>query len=105
MNDPDGPIARYLWPLLASVAGAITALSFRPWDGMNRGEICMALFVGASFAYFVSPIALGLVFGSGPIDAKTLGGFYYIMASGSNALIPMAVRWLGRVFGTKEAEK
>ncbi len=98
--------ARWLWPLLASVAGAITALSFRPWRGLSRGEVLMALFVGASFAFFVSPLVLELVFGKGPIEPRKLGAIYYVMATGSNALIPAAVKWLGlRTFGKTDEPK
>lgn len=92
--------SRWLWPLLASAAGAITALSFRPWRDMTFPQICMALFVGASFAFFVSPVILNVIFGKGPVDARQLGAVYYVMATGSNALIPAAVKWLGlKTFG------
>lgn len=102
----DGPLMRYLWPALASLAGAITALSFRPFKRMSRAEIFMAIFVGASFAWFVSPWVNQLLFGRGPTDIRVLGGVFYLMASGSNVLIPFAIKWLGRVFvsGTGETE-
>ena len=105
MND-DGIYTRFLWPLLASAAGAITALSFRPWRDMTPAQIVMALFVGASFAFFVSPLILNLIFGKGPVDARQLGAVYYVMATGSNALIPAAVKWLGlRAFGKTDDHK
>ncbi len=102
MSD-DGLLARWLWPLLASVAGAITALSFRPWKTLSPVEVGMALFVGASFAFFVSPVVIHLLYGKGPVDPRQLGGIYYVMATGSNALIPAAVKWLSvRTFGKPE---
>lgn len=90
---------RILYPVAASLAGAITALSFRPWQSMSKGQITMALFIGVSFAIFFGPWAIHLLFGDGPGDPRLQAGAYYLMASGSNALIPMAVKWLARAFG------
>lgn len=97
--DGGGPLERWLWPAVASLAGAVTALSFRPFKSMSKGEIFMALFVGASFAWFVSPWVNQAIFGDGPTDVRVLGGVFYLMASGSNILIPFAIKWLGRMFG------
>src|SRR5687768_2670867 len=93
----------WAWILLASFAGALTALSFRPFKDMTRGEIAIALTVGASFAIFVGPWVASMLFGEGPVDIRILGGLFYLLASGSNILIPMAVKWLGRVFGSNAA--
>lgn len=98
----DHHILRVVWPLLAAVAGAITALSFRPFTAMTRVEIVMALFVGTFFAVFVGPWVAQRLFGTGPVDLRVLGGVFYLLASGSNVLIPPAVRWLGRIAGMKE---
>ena len=95
----DHPLARLLWPFLAAIAGAITALSFRPFRNMTKGEISLALFVGFSFALFVAPLTAKLMFGDGPIDIRIMGGLFYLMASGSNILIPLAVRKLSAFFG------
>lgn len=96
---------RVLYPVVASLAGAVTALSFRPFKGMTKGEIGMALFVGASFAIFFGPWANHILFGDGLSDPRLQAGVYYLLASGSNALIPMAVKWLGRAFGFKQEDK
>jgi hypothetical protein len=100
----DNPLMRWLWPLLASLAGAVTALSFRPFKKMSGIEIAMALFVGASFAWFVSPWVNHMIFGNGPTDIRVLGGVFYLMASGSNILIPFAIKWFSKVFGTQKEE-
>jgi hypothetical protein len=92
---------RLLFPIVASVAGAITALSFRPFKDMTKGQAVLAVFVGFSFAYFMGPFVVRVVLGESH-DARLQGGIYYLMASGSNALIPLAVKWLGRVFGLQE---
>ena len=100
----DNPLMRWLWPLLASLAGAITALSFRPYAKMTPVDIIMALFVGSSFAWFVSPWVNHLIFGSGPTDIRILGGVFYLMASGSNILIPVMVRRLRKLVGAQSME-
>ena len=91
MND-DGEAARLLWSLLSSIAGAITSLSFQAWRSMTPREVLMALFVGASFAFFVGPIVLVEI-----EDPRIAGGVLYLMATGSNVLIPRAVRALSGV--------
>lgn len=96
------PWTLYLWGVLASLAGALTALSVRPFQSMSRGEIVVALTVGASFALFVGPWVAAIIFGEGPTDIRVLGGVLYLLASGSNILIPKAVKWLGRFFGVTD---
>lgn len=100
----ENPLLRWLWPLLASLAGAVTALSFRPFKQMSVTDIAMALFVGSTFAWFVSPWVNHMIFGKGPTDIRILGGVFYLMASGSNILIPFAVRRIKKVLGTEIAE-
>lgn len=102
MIDGDNPLSRHLWAFLAACAGAITALSFRPFRDMSKWEVTLALFVGASFAIFVGPWAAHLTFGEGPIDIRILGGLFYLLASGSNILIPVAVKKLTQVVGGKD---
>lgn len=99
----DGPYYRLAWLALASLAGAITALSFRPFKDMTRLEIVIALFVGFSFAVFVGPWAVKAAFGSEQVDLRVAGGMFYLMASGSNILVPLAVRKFGDLFGVKAA--
>ena len=100
----DSPLLRLLWPLLASLAGAITALSFRPYRNMKVIEITMSLIVGTSFATFVGPLAAVWIFGNGPVDIRMLGATFYLMASGSNVLIPLAIRKLSSFLGTEAAK-
>lgn len=104
MPDSNHPFTGFIWPLLASLAGALTALSFRPFKDMTRSEITLAMAVGTSFAMFVGPLAAWWIFGTGPVDFRIFGGVLYLMASGSNILIPLAVRKLGQLFGVKNEE-
>ena len=94
-------LAEWTWGVLASLGGALTALSFRPFKNMSRGEIFLALAVGTSFAMFVGPLAASWIFGEGPVDYRIFGGILYLMASGSNILIPLAVKKLSGFFGAE----
>lgn len=100
----DNPVFRWLWPLLASLAGAVTALSFRPFKRMAPTDIFMALFVGTTFAWFVAPWVAHAAFGFTPPSIRVVGAVYYLMASGSNILIPFAIRRLKTVFGAQPSE-
>jgi hypothetical protein len=99
-TDHDGPVMRLVWPTLAALAGAVTALSFRPYKKLTPIEIIISLTVGTSFSVFVGPWVAVWVFGTGPVDIRLLGGLFYLMASGSNILIPIMVRKLAQMFGT-----
>lgn len=90
----DSNVQRLIWGLIGSVAGAITALSFQSWKNMTRTEISLSLFVAASFAFFVSPLIFRNIH-----DVQVAGGIFYLMATGSNVLIPKAVRWISGAFG------
>lgn len=94
MPDDSSPFSQFVWTILAALAGALTALSYRPFRGMNALDIALALFVGASFAIFAGPWFVKIILGSGPQDARMVGALYYGLASGSNVLIPAFVRWL-----------
>jgi hypothetical protein len=95
----DNPLLRTAYVGMAAIAGAVTALAFQKWKEMTPTEIVLTLVVGASFAIFVVPLILHLAFGLNETDIRTIAGITYISASGSNTLIPLAIRWLGRVFG------
>ncbi len=84
---------RLIWSLLSSVAGAITSLSFQAWKNMSLPEILMSLFVAASFAFFVGPLVLKSV-----DDLRTSGAILYLLATGSNVLIPRAVKWMSNAW-------
>lgn len=95
------PMTQWLWIVLASLAGALTALSFRPFKDMSRIEIVLALFVGFSFAIFVGPWVVHWYFGTAQPDIRVTGAFFYLMASGSNALVPFFIRKMSNVIGSE----
>lgn len=99
MSDHSTEMNRLLWSLISSVAGAITSLSFQSWKNMTKAEVAMSLFVAASFAFFVGPLVLDNI-----KDARAAGGVIYLMATGSNVLIPWAVKQVGKLFGNGASE-
>ena len=46
------PFSSVAYTIMAALAGAVTALAFRPWKKMTGLEIALTLFVGFSFAIF-----------------------------------------------------
>lgn len=95
------PVTTIIWSLLASLAGAVTALSYRPFQHMTKCEISIAIIVGTSFAIFVGPLVALLMFRGNQPDMRIMGGVLYLMASGSNILIPLGVRKISTFFGGK----
>lgn len=104
MTDNTGGYFPHIWALVSSVAGAVTSLSFQQWEGLSRGKILMSLIVATSFGFFVSPIVLTSI-----KDVKVGGAVIWLMAAGSNILIPRAVKLMSglmdRMFGTNTETK
>lgn len=99
----DDPTMPQVYVIIAALTGAITALSFMRWKEMSRVEILLTLGVGASFAIFVTPWIAHSLLGIPTSNSQALAALTWVSASGSNILIPMAIRWLGRAFGQGEA--
>lgn len=97
----ENPYAIWLYTILASFAGALTALASRPFVNMRASEIALSLVIGGSFAIFVGPWVVTMIFGQAPVDTKIVGAVYYLMASGSNVLIPIAIRRIGGAIGAE----
>lgn len=95
------PMVRHGYLLMAAVAGSVTALSFKQWKTMTAVEIALTLFVGASFAIFVTPLMAEWMAIDSP---RGVAALTYITASGSNVLIPVAIRWLKRIFPSDKEE-
>lgn len=99
MNDHSGGLYPEIWAVIASGAGAVTSLSFQQWEGMSPTKIVLSLLVAAGFGFFVSPLVLLKI-----KDPQIGGAVIFLMAAGSNVLIPRCVKGvsglLDRVFGT-----
>ncbi len=91
-------IKQFVWLCLAALAGAITALSYRPFDQMSRAQIFFSVFVGASFAIFVGPWVVGK-FSPDTNDLRWTGACYYLLATGANTLIPLMVKKVSAMVG------
>ena len=96
--DEQGYIAK-AYIAMAAIAGAITALAFRPWQKMTKGEIFLTLFVGFSFALFVTPWIAESVFGIAYNNLRVIAAITYVFASGSNILLPVIIRSFSRALG------
>lgn len=99
------PWLRDVWTGLAALAGGVTALSFREWRQMRTSEILMTVFVGVSFAIFVAPWVAHNLFGIGPNDTRAVAAVVYVMASGSNILVPVLIERFRRAFGANGVQK
>jgi hypothetical protein len=89
---------------MAALAGAITALAFVKWKELSRGEILLTLVAGFSFAVFVTPWVAETFFGVEPTNVRALAAMTYIFGSGSNILLPLLIRSIGRVFTVNGSE-
>jgi hypothetical protein len=94
--EQENPLMRATYLLMASVAGAITALSIRPFRGMTRTEVTLAIFIGSAAAIFLGPIVVRAILGPHP-DMQLQAGIFYIIATGNNAFVPAAVKWTLRM--------
>ncbi len=99
MPEDTSPLAQFTWTVMAALAGALTALSYRPFDEMTRAQIFFSVFVGATFAIFVGPWVVKLIFGTGPVDPRVTGALYYLLATGANVFVPLLVRKLSGLLG------
>lgn len=102
--DHNDPILRMVYTLMAAIAGAVTALAFMRWKDMGTTEIGLTLFVGASFAIFVTPWVAHIVFGVNQGDIRTVAALTYVTASGSNVLLPTLIRKLNKLLGAEEGQ-
>lgn len=96
---------RFGYIAMAALAGAITALAFTRWRTLSRTEIALTLVAGFSFAVFVTPWVAESFFGIASTNVRAIAALTYIFGSGSNILLPMLIRWVGRAFGNSEPGK
>lgn len=103
--DFDSALNRLLYTLLGAFAGAITALAFMKWKEMSKIEIALTVFVGFSFAVFVTPWLAQMVFGVADTDIRVMAGLTYVSASASNTLLPKLIRKVSKLTGPDEEVK
>lgn len=93
----------WLWIILASLAGSVTSIAFRPYKEMSWKDIVLAFIVSSTFAIFVGSAIAEYVavklFGKGPINLKAYGAVMWFMAAAAYFIIPVlfarAKRWVG----------
>lgn len=88
------PGIQYVYGVIGSIAGGISSLTVSGWKNKSRTEVWLSIFVAATFSFFVAPLMF-----AGWMDTRAAGGIFYLMATGSNVLIPPSVRWLRRLAG------
>jgi hypothetical protein len=91
MNDD---MKQFVWLCLAALAGALTALSFKQFQPLTVRERVMLVFVGFVFAIFVGPLIVGWVLPNEQANSKIVGALYYLIAAGSNWLLPAVIERL-----------
>jgi hypothetical protein len=87
---------------MATLAGAITALSFLDWKKLSWAEIAMTLFVGSAFAWFCVPYLIGDRWGISLENRRTLCFYMYMGATSANIFIPLIIRKAKKQFGLEE---
>lgn len=102
MDDQPEHYFRLGYVAMAALSGAITALAFTRWKQLSPAEIALTLLAGFSFAVFVTPWVAQSFLGIADDNVRAIAALTYIFGSGSNILLPMLIRWVGRVFGTHE---
>ncbi|WIW88947.1 hypothetical protein K3M67_02915 [Sphingobium sp. V4] len=95
------PFSAIAYTIMAALAGAVTALAFRPWKKMTGMEIGLTLFVGFSFAIFVSPWVAHSIIKVPAAEPRAASFITYIMGAGSNILLPRLIQLIERLLGTK----
>lgn len=109
MTDGGNPVVVWLWAVLATTAGGISSLSFRPYKQMSRGEITLAFIVSSTFALFVGPLVADVIghwlFGNGPVNLRVFGAVLWFMAAGAHFLIPVGITRAKRLISALGAEK
>jgi hypothetical protein len=103
--DANDPMLKAGYVAMAAIAGAVTALSFMKWKEMTYPEVFLTLFVGFSFAIFVTPWVAYSVFGMDNVEeVGAVAGLTYITASGSNSLLPVLIKKVRRLLGERNGE-
>lgn len=100
--DSHNPLV-WAWLVLASLAGAVTSIAFRPYKDMTWRDILLAFVVSSTFAIFVGSaiaewVAVKLL-GGGQINLRVYGAVMWFMAAAAYFIIPVlfarAKRWVG----------
>ena len=101
MIENDGGMGRVVFAFVASTAGAITSLGFMNLKTMTRVQIFLAFFTSFSFAFFFSPVVIVGV-QSWTDQPRLQGAIYWLLATGSQTFITLAVKWGSRLFGFQQ---
>lgn len=112
MNDNGSPLVVWLWMILATLGGAASSISFRPYKDMTWRDILLAFTVSATFSLFVGSLVAEFVarwlYGPGPVNLRVFGAVMWFMAAAAHFLIPVGISRVKRaisVIGETEIGK
>lgn len=97
-------LVRYLYIPLAALAGAVSSLGARRWQSMTRTKMVLTIFIGATFAIFVTPWAAHEFIGVREDDARGTVALTYLFAIGAHVLLPWLIQKLERLIGSGDTQ-
>lgn len=93
MTDGNNSLLWWAWVGLATIGGAITSISFRPYKEMGKWEIAIAFVVAVSFSVASGPLVAEVIshwlYGQAPISLHVYGFTMWIMGAASQVVIPV----------------
>jgi hypothetical protein len=100
----DEILLRYVYVPLAALMGAIPSLGARQWRSMTTRKIVLAIFMGATFAMFVTPWAAHAFMGVKEGDARATVALTYLFGIAAHIILPWIIARLERMIGTGESQ-
>lgn len=97
-------MVRYVYIPLAALMGAISSLGARQWRSMTRRKIALAIFMGATFAMFVTPWAAHSFIGVKEGDARATVALTYLFGIAAHIILPWIIQRLEKMIGTGEGQ-
>jgi hypothetical protein len=107
--DADDPVRHYAWIFGAAIAGAISAQPVMRWKEMNWAERILTVFVGSTFAVFLTPLIASRVLRIDDHDLQTVCALTYLAGTIGNAVVPILIArgkdWAATWGGKKASNK
>lgn len=97
-------LLRYVYIPLAAFTGAISSLGARRWRTMSKSKILLAVFMGATFAMFVTPWAAHAIMGIKEDDARGTVALTYLFGIAAHIILPWLIQRIERMIGTGDVQ-
>lgn len=95
MNE-HSPMLAWLWPLLAALSGALTALALPQYRTLTTWGRIAVVFTGFVFAVFVGPLVVRWWFKGEDADSQAVGALYYLMSVTAMVVLPKVIDTISR---------